>query len=94
MLAHPWRECEITLAAEHDYPSPCTDVDVWAEFTHDGGEVLRQPALWDSGWTWKIRFAAPDTARWSCFNSTADGGLAGQACEEQRTFRSHNHANE
>ena len=81
MIAHPWRECEITLAAEHEYTSPYTDVDVWAECTHDGGEVLRRPAFWDGGRTWKIRFASPIAAgrwRWRTFSSKEDAGLAGQ----------------
>ena len=59
MHAHPWRECEITLTAERDYPNPYTDVEVWAEFTHDAGLVLRRPAFWDGGRTWRIRFASP-----------------------------------
>ena len=45
MLAHPWREIEITLTADRDYPKPYTAVEVWAEFTHDAGETLRRPAF-------------------------------------------------
>ncbi len=33
MLAHPWREVELALTSEHDYPNGYTDVEVWAEFT-------------------------------------------------------------
>jgi hypothetical protein len=25
-MLHPWRECEMTLAAEHDHPRPYTQV--------------------------------------------------------------------
>jgi len=53
MLAQPWREIEITLTAENDYPSPYTNVDVWAEFTLDAGITLRRPAFWDGGRVWK-----------------------------------------
>lgn len=84
MLVQPWRECEIALRAENDYPNPYTDVEVWAEFTHDGGTVLRRPAFWDGGRTWRIRFASPlDTGRWSWRTSSAphDPGLAGQSGE-------------
>jgi hypothetical protein len=42
---HPWREYEMTLTAERDYPQPYTDVEVWAEFTHDTGATLRRPAF-------------------------------------------------
>jgi Protein of unknown function (DUF4038)/Domain of unknown function (DUF5060) len=78
MQIAPWREAEITLAAERDEPNPYTDVEVWADFTHDSGLTLRRPAFWDGGRTWKIRFTAPIAGgRWawrsSC--STGDSGL-------------------
>ncbi|UCD53044.1 MAG: DUF5060 domain-containing protein, partial [Phycisphaerales bacterium] len=81
MLAYPWRECEIRLAAECDYPNPYTDVKVWAEFTHDTGITLRRPAFWDGGRAWKIRFASPLTEgrwTWRSFSSVSDAGLAGR----------------
>ena len=84
MLAHPWREYEITLTAEGDYPSPYTDVEVWADFTHTDGTVLRRPAFWDGGRTWKVRFASPGSVgRWSwrSFSTAEDPGLAGQSGE-------------
>jgi hypothetical protein len=84
MLAHPWRECEITLTAERDYPSPYTDIDVWVEFVHDDGLMLRRPAFWDGGRTWKIRVASPPAKgrwTWRSFNSVADSSLAGYSGE-------------
>jgi hypothetical protein len=84
MLAHPWREVEIALTAERDYPRPYTDVEVWAECTHDTGVTLRRPAFWDGGRTWKIRFASPladGRWTWRSFSSVADAGLAGRAGE-------------
>lgn len=84
MLAHPWRECELTLTAAHDYSSPYTDLEVWGEFTHAAGTTLRRPAFWDGGRTWKIRFASPiATGRWTwrSFSSVEDAGLSGQAGE-------------
>jgi hypothetical protein len=83
-MLHPWRECEMTLTAEHDYPRPYADVEVWAEFNHEGGAALRRPAFWDGGRTWKIRFASPVAAgrwTWRSFSSISDAGLAGQAGE-------------
>ena len=84
MLATPWRECEIALTAERDYPSPYADLEVWAELSHDTGVTLRRPAFWDGGREWKIRFASP-IARgrwtWRSFSSVADRGLAGRSGE-------------
>ena len=84
MLAHPWREAELMLTSGRDYPNGYTDVDVWAEFTHDSGATLRRPAFWDGGHVWKIRFASPlSEGRWAwrSFCSIADSGLAGQSGE-------------
>ena len=66
ITAQPWREVELTLTAAQDSPNGYTDVDVWADFTHDDGAVLRRPAFWDGGRTWKIRFASPlADGRWT-----------------------------
>ncbi len=59
MPIYAWREHEITLTAEHDYPNPYTAVEVWGEFTHDSGVKLHRPAFWDGERAWKIRFASP-----------------------------------
>ena len=59
MLARAWHELELVLTAEHEYANPYTDVEVWAEFSHDSGLALRRPAFWDGGKTWRIWFAAP-----------------------------------
>src|SRR5262245_17412599 len=84
MLIHPWREVEIALTSERDYPNGYTDVEVWADFTHDTGVTLRRPAFWDGGRAWKIRFASPLAAgrwAWRSFSSAADRGLAEQSGE-------------
>ncbi len=81
ITAQPWREVEITLTAAQDSPNGYTDVEVWADFTHDDGAVLRRPAFWDGGRTWRIRFAAPRAdGRWTWRSdcSADDAGLAGQ----------------
>lgn len=78
MIAYPWREIELTLTAAHSYPNPYTDVDVWADFTHEDGTVLRRPAFWDGARSWKIRFASPFGTgrwRWESFSSAKDEGL-------------------
>jgi len=76
----PWREVELTLTAHGQYANPYTDVDVWADFTHRDGTVLRRPAFYDGGDTWKIRFTSPVTGRWTWSSdaSVDDGGLRGR----------------
>jgi hypothetical protein len=37
LVAHPWREVDITLTAAHAYANGYTDVEVWADFTHTSG---------------------------------------------------------
>jgi hypothetical protein len=84
MLIHPWRACEIALAAEQEYANPYTAADVWAEFIHESGRALRRPAFWDGGRTWKIRFAAPfDAGRWQwrTIGPAGDPGLHGESGE-------------
>lgn len=75
-----WRETELVLDAEHDHDSPYVDVEVRAEFRHDTGAVLRRPAFWDGGRTWRVRFASPlPSGRWTwrSASSVEDPGLAG-----------------
>src|SRR5262249_49662997 len=82
-----------------DYANPYTDVDVWADFTHEGGLTMRRPAFWDGEKCWKIRFAAPQEGRWTWRSSASvdDGGLDEQVgeivCEaapdEQHRFYRH-----
>lgn len=79
-----WREHELTLTAGRDFAQPYTEVEVWADFTHAGGTVLRRPAFWDGGRTWRLRFASPGLpGRWSWVSHTsiADSGLGNQSGE-------------
>lgn len=81
MIVQPWRECEIALLAENDYPNSYTDVEVRLDFTHESGFTLRRPAFWDGGRAWKVRFASPGlTGRWTwrSHSSVQDAGLDGQ----------------
>ena len=78
----PWREVELTLTATHPYANPYTDVDVWVDFMHSTGHILRRPAFWDGGQTWKVRFASPSangTWSWQSLASVVDAGLVGQS---------------
>lgn len=75
----PWREVEVELVAESVHESPYTSVDVWADFAC-GSEVLRRPAFWDGGRTWRVRFAAPHPGEWHWQSSASvdDAGLHGR----------------
>ena len=84
MPVRPWREHEITLTATGDFPNPYTDVNVWAEFVHDNGAVLRRPAFWDENQVWRLRFASPIAEgrwTWRSHSSVEDSGLSGQSGE-------------
>ncbi len=78
-LDGPWREREFEFTAATAYPNPYTDVEVWAEFTDESGAVLRRPAFWDGGQTWRVRFAPPRPGVWTwrSFSSTGAPGLTG-----------------
>ncbi|MEU3143275.1 DUF4038 domain-containing protein [Streptomyces sp. NPDC006999] len=81
---HAWMPVEITLAAQRQYARPYTDVEVWAEFTHGSGAVVRRPGFWDGGSTWRFRFAAPFAGgrwTWRSVADPADPGLDGQRGE-------------
>jgi hypothetical protein len=49
LTASPRTEIEWILSATAEYPNAYTDIDVWADFTHSSGVMLRRPAFWDGG---------------------------------------------
>ncbi len=100
MQAPAWQAIELTLQAERSYVQPYTDVDVWVDFTHSSGVVMRRPAFWDGANTWRVRFASPiatGTWQWLSHASQADAGLVDQsgsvACtvttQPQHRFHAH-----
>ncbi len=72
-----WSPAEFVLEAEHLYANPYTAVDVWADFEHELGTLLRRPAFFDGGDCWRVRFAAPEAGRWTWRTSATvdDPGL-------------------
>ncbi|MPY48397.1 apiosidase-like domain-containing protein [Streptomyces acidicola] len=79
-----WQQAEITLGAGFDYANPYTDVEVWADFTHDTGMTVRRPAFWDGGRVWRVRFAPPLSGGrwiWRTHSSVEDPGLGGRMGE-------------
>lgn len=76
----PWRQVEITLTGRHALDRPYVSTQVWADFVHDDGRVLRRPAFYDGGRTWRIRFASPlphGRWRWTSAATVDDPGLSG-----------------
>lgn len=83
-----WQEVEISLTAALTSGNPYTNLEAWAEFTHESGQTLRRPAFWDGGQSWKVRFAPPQRGRWTWHTTSdpVDAGLDGQngelTCED------------
>ena len=74
----PWRTVEITVESERSRPNPYLDVEVTATFTGPAGEVVRRPAFWDGGATWRVRFAPTRPGDWRYrveSDDPADAGL-------------------
>lgn len=46
-----WAETEIVLTALTTRANPYPDVEVWADFRHDDGTLLRRPAFYDGNGT-------------------------------------------
>lgn len=83
-----WTSFEIGLAAEVELANPYTEVEVYAEFTNAEGEVLKRPAFWDGGQSWKIRFSSPDSTslwNWTTVSSPEIAGLHGLTGAVQAT---------
>jgi len=78
-----WTTHEIVLHSQRSYDNPYTDVEVWAVFENQEGDMLVRPAFWDGSQVWKIRFAPPDsqgTWTWQSFASEeADTDLHGRS---------------
>jgi hypothetical protein len=84
MCIQAWQELELTLTSEEYFHNPYTDVDVFVDFIHSSGLMLRRPAFWDGERIWKIRFASPLVEgrwHWRSKSSNKDRGLDGQTGE-------------
>lgn len=79
--APQWQEVELELRASRRYSNPYTDVAVDIAFRGPRGLVIRRPAFWDGGDTWRVRFASPvarGTWTWrSRCSRSGDAGLHG-----------------
>ncbi|TVR61528.1 MAG: DUF5060 domain-containing protein, partial [Spirochaetaceae bacterium] len=80
MINKPWQEIEFPLTAQKTYDNPYVDLEVWAEFRHESGKMIRRPAFWDGGQAWRVRFVSPGltgTWTWTSFSNPADAGVNG-----------------
>ena len=58
--------------------NPYTDVEVWVDFTHSDGRMIRRPAFWDGAARWRCRFASPQSSgqwRWQAQASAEEHQL-------------------
>ena len=76
-VTYLWQEYEVALTSAQVHSQPYTETEVWADFTHETGQVLRRPAFWDGAQSWKVRFAPTHEGRWTwqSFANVADTGL-------------------
>jgi hypothetical protein len=80
--APQWQEVELIFTAKRDASNPYTDVEAWADFTHDDGTKIRRPMFWDGGRAFLVRFAStrPSGAwRWRSSSADEDPGLHGRS---------------
>jgi hypothetical protein len=77
-----WTLYEITLTSSRDYSNPFTDVDVYADFTHQDKQV-RVYGFYDGdgeggqGNLWKIRFMTGELGTWSWQTTSTDANNQG-----------------
>ncbi len=77
--APQWQEVELTFTASRDTANPYTDIEAWADFTHEDGTKIRRPMFWDGGRTFRVRFASTKSSgtwRWTTSDRDGDPGLA------------------
>jgi hypothetical protein len=75
--ARRWEQVELTLVAARERANPYAEVDVHVELEGPQGATLVRPAFWDGGRTFRARFAAPATGRWTWRSVSSDPGDAG-----------------
>lgn len=79
-----WKMVEICLNSTKTYQKPFEEVHVDAIFEGPDGKVIKRPAFWDGGNSWKIRFAPNKTGVWrmtTYCNIIDDSGLHHVKCK-------------
>jgi Protein of unknown function (DUF4038)/Domain of unknown function (DUF5060) len=54
------RVTELTFTAEQEHADPFNSIDVDVTFTSPSSKVVRVPAFWAGGKTWRVRYASPE----------------------------------
>ena len=74
---HVYEVVEESFTAANTYDNPYMDVDLRIELKGPEGQVVRIPAFWDGGQSFKVRMIAtsPGTWTWSTGTTTGDKGL-------------------
>lgn len=75
-----WQTIELELESDRDRVAPYLEVEATAVFVGPDDRVIRRPAFWDGGRTWRVRFAPTCVGEWAyhvaCCDPT-DSGLHG-----------------
>jgi len=81
LRARRYDTAEWTLTSQKDRTDPWSEITVFAVVEDDAGAIMRVPAFWDGGRTWKVRVSTKATGRFrlrtEC-SDTEDRGLHGQ----------------
>ena len=54
------RMVELSFTAEKEHADPFNALDVDVTFTTPASKVIRVPAFWAGGKTWRVRYASPE----------------------------------
>lgn len=68
----PWRTIELELQSDVDRANPYLDLSVIATFRGPHGAVIRRPAFWDGGRTWRVRFTPTQPGAWHYVVTSSD----------------------
>ncbi|MGC8639969.1 MAG: DUF4038 domain-containing protein [Isosphaeraceae bacterium] len=66
------RVIELTFTAAHDHADPFNTIDVDVTFTSPSSRVIRVPAFWAGGKTWRVRYASPEVGVHTYVTSCTD----------------------
>ncbi len=75
--AEQWKVFETSFQSSKEYENPFMDVQVDVVFGKDGTE-WKQPAFWNGGKTWTVRFAFPETGTFTYRIESNDPTLSRQ----------------
>ncbi len=71
------RVAELTFTAENPIADPFNTIDLDVSFTAPSGKVVRVPAFWAGGKTWRARYASPEIGLHSYVTSCTARGEQG-----------------